>query len=90
MAKFKKGQSGNPAGRPKAPEIQYLRDAIAAVEKKKKKKLYQHLVEQAFEDNTVLLAVVRKFVPDMKQSDLNINIGEHLMSAVVAALKGDK
>jgi hypothetical protein len=67
---FKKGQVANPNGRPKRPEIEQLRRAIATVEKSKKKKLLVHFVEQAYEDNRTLDALVRKFMPDMKHVEL--------------------
>ena len=38
---------------------------MAEVEKEKKKSLWKHLVEQAHVDNAVLIALAKKFVPDM-------------------------
>ena len=62
---YKKGESGNLLGRPRVPEIELIRKAIAETEKEKKKSLWKHLIEQCFEDNNVLRAVANKFVPDM-------------------------
>jgi len=64
---FVKGQSGNPKGRPKKPTIEALEKAIKKVERKKKKKLMEHFVEQAFDDNGVLVALLKKMLPDLKQ-----------------------
>ena len=67
-----KGKSGNPNGRPKAgiSEIEQLREAIKVVSTKKRKGLFQHFVEQAYEDSGVLAALMRKVLPDMKAIDL--------------------
>lgn len=62
---WKKGECGNPHGRPRQPEIELLRIAIETTEKEKGKSLWKHLVEQCFVDNAVLRAVANKFVPDM-------------------------
>lgn len=65
---FKKGQSGNPAGRKKGTltEVGKLREAIKAVEKKKRKKFLTMIVEKAYEDSTMAKAVLGKLVPDLK------------------------
>lgn len=73
-----KGQSGNPDGRPKGPksELAKLREAVREVESrrlnsgiKEGAKLYEHFVMQAFKDNAVLNALLKKLVPDLKQID---------------------
>lgn len=72
---FKKGQSGNPKGRPKSPEVEELRAAIREVEKGKKTKLLKHFVKKAYEDNRVLIALMKKILPDISQSSGDLNIG---------------
>lgn len=69
---WKKGQSGNPKGRPPKPEIENLRIAIATVEKKKKKKLLVHYVEQAFEDNPTLQHLVGRLLPALKAIEAEV------------------
>lgn len=69
---FVKGVAANPNGRPKGspnkrPE---LLNAIKYVQGKKGKKLLVHAIEQAYEDNTVLVAVLRKLIPDLKAVEL--------------------
>lgn len=66
---FKKGQSGNPKGRKPgtATKVKALEDAIKIVEKQKgKKKFLIHAVEMAYEDTKVLVAILKKIIPDLK------------------------
>ena len=69
---FKSGKdwNGNAKGRPQAPEVKELRDAIRKVQKTKNKKLLEHFVEQAFEDKQVLIATIKKLVPDLSANDI--------------------
>lgn len=71
---FKKGNNCNPAGRPRQPEIEKLRQAVAEVEAEQKKSLYKHLVEQAFKDSSVLVALTKKFVPDITKADIDVGV----------------
>lgn len=69
---WQKGQSGNPKGRPKKGVVYDLEKAIKKVEKAKGKKLLQHAVEQAFEDNSVLTAVLKKLLPDLRSIEASV------------------
>ena len=64
MPKWPKGQSGNPHGAPRKPEIELMRQAIVEVCRRKKKSLWVHVMEQFFEDNNVMIAVLKKLLPD--------------------------
>ena len=70
---FAKGYSGNPAGGAKSPWRDELEEAIITVQKRKRKKLMVHAVEQAFVDNKVLVAILKKFLPDLKSGELNVS-----------------
>lgn len=73
---FQKGNKlGNRAGRPKKPEIEELRRAIKAVEKNHDKTVLEHFVERSYTNDNVLVALMKKMVPDIKQIDTDLNIG---------------
>lgn len=78
MPKYVKGQSGNPYGRPKRPEIEELRKAIKTVEAKKRKKLLIHFVERAYESDDVLKALGKKIIPDLASIDNRHEAGDRL------------
>ena len=62
---FKKGLSGNPAGRAKGTGIKPLLEAIKTVEKKKKQKFFERAVEMAWTQPTVMNGILKKLVPDL-------------------------
>ncbi len=83
---IKKGQVLNPKGRPQVPEVQLLREAVAAVGIQKKKSFYALVAERAYEDNTVLIALLRKFTPDLKSMEGVIANFEASMSDELAQI----
>lgn len=62
---WKKGQSGNPNGRPSKARDE-LNVIIKTVERRKRKKLLTHFVNRAYEDDTVLVALAKKILPDLR------------------------
>jgi len=67
-------QSPGP-GRPKGSKnkaTKEFKEAMEAVGTKKGKSLMQHLVERAYESDTVLVQVANKLLPTLKQVDSEI------------------
>ena len=74
---WKKGVSGNPKGRPKKglTEGDMLLAAIDKMEKFKRLSILEHLVDRAYENDAVLIALLKKLVPDLKSMDINALFG---------------
>jgi len=70
---WKRGQSGNPNGRKRSPARTLVEAAIKAEGKKRGKTLWEHLVERAYTDDAVLVALARKFLPDLRSVDAKID-----------------
>jgi hypothetical protein len=78
------GESGNPNGRPRnALTLQELATAIRAVEKrkdptskKKRSSLIEHFIERAYINDTLLLGLFKKFIPDLSSFDAFIGVCE--------------
>lgn len=62
--KFAPGNIANPNGRPPAPEIDELRQALEMVKKKHNKSFLQHFCERAFVNDNVAVALAKKIIPD--------------------------
>ena len=73
---FKKGQSGNLKGRPKEVtnrfNLERLKDAIVAIEDKKKINYFEYIIERSLTDNKLLGVVLRKLVPDTMHQTVNL------------------
>lgn len=86
---FTKGNSFG-RGRPKKPEIEELRKAIKVVEKQKDKKLLQHFIERAYKNDAVLIALIKKLIPDKTQADLDLSGNINLEPLKVIIRKKDE
>lgn len=85
---FKKGSSGNPYGRRVMPRGELgdaFIEAIKKVEKSKKINLLQHFIERALRDDTVLINLMRKLLPDLKSLDALIGVVEDRLDSDEAA-----
>jgi len=67
---FQKGQSGNPSGKRKGEFRKMMEAALAAESKAKGMSLIRHAVKKAYEDNSVLIAILKKILPDLKAVDV--------------------
>jgi hypothetical protein len=69
--RFMEGTSGNLRGKPKGSRnyLTLLEEAIKKYETEKGKKLFDRLIERAFVNDTVLLSVIKKFIPDREKTE---------------------
>jgi hypothetical protein len=87
---FKKGQSGNPAGRPQNPEIEEFRKALKEEEKTRGKSLLRHAIQKAFTKDAVLIAMLKKMIPDLHDITTEINAQGDITLKYVPAKKRSK
>ncbi len=88
---FKKGKDSrrNTKGRPKGSRNKFsiaeLTNAIASVENRPdKKKLLVRFVEQAYKNPTVMIALMKKLLPDLKAVETTVTGFESSMSDEMA------
>ena len=77
-SRWKKGQSGNPKGMPKGStsQLPQLLKALKKVEKEKQIDYFKVLVERSLEETSVMNAILRKLVPDLKSVDLSLAVDD--------------
>jgi len=74
LGRWKKGFTGNPLGRKNhKSESEYLRDAINKIGSLRNKPFFEAVAEAAYEDRTVMIAVLKKIVPDLKHITGDVN-----------------
>lgn len=61
---------GNNVTRKKAYDVEELRYAIQNVETRRGKDLLEHFIDRAYKSDTVLIELLRKFVPNISVTDL--------------------
>ena len=75
---WKKGQSGNPKGRPPKGRswMEQLEYAIKEVEKEKKDRFMRQAIKMAWNEPRMMSAILRKLVPD--KTHLEVPVSEYL------------
>jgi hypothetical protein len=76
--RWQKGQSGNPSGRPRGLKSKYSREleaAIEIVEKSKDQKLLVRAVEMAYDDSWMMIAILKKILPDTRYVEADVRSG---------------
>lgn len=69
-------------------DLDELKIAIRTVEKRRKKKLLEHFIDRAFKNDTVLIALLKKFVPDITIKDIR-NTGNPFNVFITKFLTGN-
>ena len=62
--RWKRGECGNPNGRPRKPEIEILRDALEKAKNKHGRHFIEHFVEKAYTNDQIAIALAKKILPD--------------------------
>jgi hypothetical protein len=72
----------NRKGRPINPEPELLREALRREGERRGEGFWDKVAEYAFKDKGVMIAVIKKFIPDMSVTELNGNMTFTLMENV--------
>ena len=66
---FEKGHPGGP-GRPKGSSHLKCLEVAMAAKAKDKKTLWEHAVDRAYLNDSVLIAIIKKFIPDKTSTEI--------------------
>lgn len=80
---WKKGQSGNPKGRPKKPFIEQLEFALRKEGRARGVKFFQHVAQLAYTSESMAIAVLKKILPDLKQVESKIKLEVELIPMTI-------
>lgn len=84
---WQKGQSGNPGGMKKGEFRRLLEKAIASSDAKEKLSLAEYTLKRARKSDMVLVALLRKLVPDLKHVEGKVDAQT---IADIFAIMGDR
>lgn len=80
---FTKGDPNiNRNGRPKNAEPELLREALRREGEKRGEDFWDKVAQYAFTDKNMMIAIVKKFVPDLNHSEIDSNINVTKMPTV--------
>lgn len=82
---FKKGYTANPGGRPRTPRAE-LEKALEHWDETGDDTLFKHIVKRAKESDTVLVALMKKILPDLRHSDIDANVAIKTLADIAAAV----
>ncbi len=78
---WKKGQSGNPKGRPKVGFREAVDKAIQEIRDEDGNDLMKNIVRRAFKSDPLAIAILRKYLPDLNDVNGNITLKD-IMSTI--------
>jgi len=94
---WKKGESGNPRGRVKNPEVERFREALIKVEGEARIPIYEFAIRKAYKDNDILKEILKKLLPDLTHmySDMEVKLdhGERvneIIADIISRLPGKR
>jgi len=78
--KYMKGECPNPTGRPLdgTTHLAHLLAAVRKVESRENKNLLEHFVERAFRTDKVLIAVMKKLIPDLQSISVSPDFNKEM------------
>jgi len=94
---WKKGQSGNPSGRPLNPEIARFREALAKVEDEKRETVYEHAIRRSYKSDYLAKEILGKLIPTLEEmhttGELKHDYGERvneIIADIISRLPGKR
>lgn len=86
---FMPGSHSNPMGRPPLGDtrLEKLLQAVARIESKRNINLLDHFIERGFDNDGVLIAVMKKLIPDLKSIDISASYSASMSDELAASIQ---